>query len=291
MDRTGAFDRALLMIISPTGTGYINHIAVESAEYLSRGDIASVAVQYAKRPSVLSLNRRGAASRRVRMLIDGICTRIRERSPSCRPRVVLFGESLGAWASQDAFIDTGTDGLTERGIDNALWIGTPFASLWKQQVLHGSGRHIDRGLVGVFDHFDQVKALSPTERAQLRYYMVTHHDDPVAHWGIDLPIHSPPWMDPVSTPSRASVAQRWVTPHTFMEALVDLKNASKVVPGLFEAKGHDYRGDLLHFVSEAYRLPADQRQLTRIEAALRRQDVLRKLWIDARDIVHLDVPE
>ena len=48
----------------------------------------------------------------------------------------MFGESLGAWTSQDAFLDRGTDGLAQAGVDLALWIGTPFESEWKDQVLH-----------------------------------------------------------------------------------------------------------------------------------------------------------
>jgi uncharacterized membrane protein len=38
--RTGAFDRELLLVISPTGTGYVNYVAVETAEYLTRGNLA-----------------------------------------------------------------------------------------------------------------------------------------------------------------------------------------------------------------------------------------------------------
>jgi uncharacterized membrane protein len=290
LDRTGAFDRALLLVIAPTGTGYINHIAVEAAEFLSRGNIASVAVQYAKRPSILTVGSRAVGNRRLRMLIDSIHARIGRHALPHRPRVVLFGESLGAWVSQDAFIGAGTEGLRNCSVDNALWIGTPFSSKWKQQVLHGRGRRVDRDLIGVFDNFGQVEALTAAERDKLRYFMITHHDDPVAHWGLDLLVQSPPWLDEVSNPSGVPAAQRWVTPQTFVEMLIDMKNASKVVPGLFESRGHDYRADLLRFVSEAYRLPADERQLTRIEDALRRHEVLRKQWIDAGDIWPVDVP-
>jgi len=42
---------------------------------------------------------------------------IRERLDQCpegsRPKVVMFGESLGAWTSQDGFVDEGTRGLVE----------------------------------------------------------------------------------------------------------------------------------------------------------------------------------
>jgi hypothetical protein len=50
-DRTMAFDRSVLMLISPTGTGYVHYCAVAAAEYLTLGDIATAAVQYSKRPS------------------------------------------------------------------------------------------------------------------------------------------------------------------------------------------------------------------------------------------------
>ena len=57
LERTGAFDRAWLMIASPTGTGYVNYAAVSILEFLTRGDCATVAMQYSARPSPLSLDR------------------------------------------------------------------------------------------------------------------------------------------------------------------------------------------------------------------------------------------
>ena len=57
MERAGAFDRSLIMLVSPTGTGYVNYVAVAAAQYLARGDIATVTMQYSKRPSPLSLGK------------------------------------------------------------------------------------------------------------------------------------------------------------------------------------------------------------------------------------------
>ena len=57
MDRTGAFDRSLIMLVSPTGTGYVNYVAVAAAAYLTRGDVATVTLQYSKRPSPLSMGK------------------------------------------------------------------------------------------------------------------------------------------------------------------------------------------------------------------------------------------
>jgi hypothetical protein len=48
-----------------------------------------------------------------------------------------------------------------------------------------------------------------------------------------------------------------------------------VVPGEFEAKGHDYRADLARFVREVYDLSCTDEQLEKIEVALRRYEQLR----------------
>jgi uncharacterized membrane protein len=127
MERSGAFDRSLIVLISPTGTGYVNYVATATVEYLALGDVATVTLQYSRRPSPLSLGMIKAAREQNRLLWLRVLQRIRER-PGPRPRVVLFGESLGAHTSQDVFLHWGTLGLDALGIDRALWIGTPTAA-------------------------------------------------------------------------------------------------------------------------------------------------------------------
>jgi hypothetical protein len=60
-----------------------------------------------------------------------------------------------------------------------------------------------------------------------------------------------------------------------------MKNAANVVPGQFEAKGHDYRADLARFLREVYALPATDTQLAAIEHALRAAELERKRLLDA----------
>jgi uncharacterized membrane protein len=282
LERTGAFDRELLMVISPTGTGYVNYVAVETAAYLTRGNIASVTMQYSLRPSPLSLDRVAEGRRQYRMLIDAIHNALAERPPDKRPRVVLFGESLGAWTSQDAFAHRGTQGLLDSGVDRALWIGTPYMSKWKQQVLDDDRPDVDRGLVGRFNDFGELEALDPEARRKLRYVMITHDNDAVGHFGLDLLVRAPDWLGPAET--RAATvpgAQQWRSPTTFVQTLVDMKNAANVVPGQFEAKGHDYRADLARFVREVYDLEATDEQLAAVEQALRAAELERKRRLDA----------
>ncbi len=282
LERTGAFDRKLLMVISPTGTDYVNYVAVEAAEYMTRGNIASVTMQYSLRPSPLSLDRVAEGRHHYRALIDAIHNTLKGRPASKRPRVVLFGESLGAWTSQDAFEHRGTQGLVNGGVDRALWIGSPYMSKWKEEVLKSDRLDVDRSLIGRFNDFGQVEALDPEARKKLRFVMITHDNDGVAHFGLDLLARAPDWLGPAET--RAATvpkSMQWRSPTTFVQVLVDMKNAANVIPGQFEAKGHDYRADLARFVREVYDLRATDEQLASIEEALRANELRRKEIIDA----------
>ena len=55
LKRTGAFERAVLIVVMPTGTGWIDPAAMDGVEYLLHGDVASVALQYSYLTSWLSL--------------------------------------------------------------------------------------------------------------------------------------------------------------------------------------------------------------------------------------------
>jgi hypothetical protein len=59
-----------------------------------------------------------------------------------------------------------------------------------------------------------------------------------------------------------------------------MKNSMSVVPGVFEAKGHDYRADLARFVRAVYRLDATEEQMERVEEALRNFETRRAEWIE-----------
>ncbi len=281
LERTGAFDRDLLMVISPTGTGYVNYVAVEATEYLSRGNVASVVVQYSMRPSALSLDRVKQGRHHYRMLVRAIHERIEARGGAHRPQVVLFGESLGAQTSQDAFMHGGTDALVDRGVDRAIWIGTPYFSKWKEEVLYDNRPDTDRSLIGVFDHFGELQALEPEARERLRFVMITHDNDAVTKMGPDLLLETPTWLGPPETRARrVPESQKYRSPMTFFQTLVDMKNSMNVVPGVLAASGHDYRADLSVFVREVYDLPCSDEQLEAVERALRQSELERKQLMD-----------
>ncbi|WP_425953629.1 alpha/beta-hydrolase family protein [Xylanimonas sp. McL0601] len=292
MDRTGAWDRSLVMLVSPTGTGYVNYCAVAAAQYLTRGDVATVTLQYSKRPSPLSLGMIDDAREQNRLLWSRVVERVRDLPGERRPRVVLFGESLGAHTSQDVFLHWGTLGLRALGIERALWVGTPYASRWAQEVVRGGRADTDEDLVAVVNDFGQVEAMPDPRRSRLRYVMVSHDNDGVTKFGTDLLLRQPAWLQGPRSPIEdvSPYSQRGVPPRmrwrpitTFMQLLVDMKNAQ--TPGLYQASKHDYRPDLTRFINEVYSLGAAEEQLVRVEAALaQREQVRERLFHEAEPV-------
>ena len=97
MKRVRAFDRAVLVITTPTGGSSVHPAGMASLEMLYRGDVASVSVQYSYLPGWLSLLIEpdyGADTARAvfHVVNDYWRTLPKER----RPRLYLFGLSLGA---------------------------------------------------------------------------------------------------------------------------------------------------------------------------------------------------
>jgi uncharacterized membrane protein len=131
--RLGAFARSVICLASPTGSGYVNYVAAETLEYLTRGDCATVALQYSLRPSFLSMDRVRIGREQNRALLHALEWRLRAMPEDQRPRLVCFGESLGAQTLQDAFLYEGAKGFHRVGIGRALFVGTPATSKWAAQ--------------------------------------------------------------------------------------------------------------------------------------------------------------
>lgn len=281
LDRTGAFERAWLLVMAPTGTGYLNYAAAGAFEVLTRGDCATAGIQYAARPSVLSLDRVKHGRHVYRQLFAALRDRLAEIPEGSRPEVVLFGESLGSWASQDAFVDHGTQGLVDHGIDRAIWIGTPAFSKWKERVLYDERPDVDRRAIAVCNSITDWEAMDPEERARARYVMVTHHNDGVALFGPPLLIQEPPWLRDRSTrPPEVPSEMTWMPNTTFFQVLIDMKNSTNVVAGRFDDNGHDYRGSLVPFFRAVLDLPATPDQLDALERWLEARELMRTQWIE-----------
>jgi uncharacterized membrane protein len=291
MTRLGAFDRSLLVLISPTGTGYVNYVALAAMQYLSRGDVATVTMQYSKRPSPLAMSQVAVAREQNRLLWMEILIRLRDLPVDKRPRVAVFGESLGAHTSQDVFLNWGTLGPAALGIDRALWFGTPYTSGWMHEVTQEGRLDVDPDAVAVLNDFAELEELGPERRRKLRYVLVNHDNDGVTKLGLDLILTRPDWLSagarqPRPMPEHPTVPisprgtppwMQWRPITTFFHTLIDMKNAQQ--PGPYRAWAHGYRPDQLRFISEVFGLAAPPELLTKLDGVLRAREEFREALI------------
>jgi uncharacterized membrane protein len=197
-----------------------------------------------------------------------------------RPRLVGFGESLGAHTMQDAFLHEGVSGLHRVGMDRALFLGTPAKSKWARQWRMDPKKADPDSEVAEVASYAEWLTLPGTDRARRRYVLLSHHEDPITRFEPALIVQQPGWLGPAaSRPPGISHLARWYPLTTFVLTLVDVKNAMNVTPGRFAARGHDYRADLARMVSEAFRLPVTDQELLAIEHALRRREAM---WAQRR---------
>jgi uncharacterized membrane protein len=122
----------VLCVITTTGTGWVNARAVDPLEYMYHGDTALVATQYSYLPSPISFlvdkERAREAGRDLFDQVYGVWSRL---PLDQRPKLLVFGESLGSFGAETAF--SGTDDMRNRS-DGMLLIGPPSRNQLRQEI-------------------------------------------------------------------------------------------------------------------------------------------------------------
>jgi uncharacterized membrane protein len=133
MERTGAFDRAVIAVIITTGTGWVDADVADSHEYMYAGDTALVTMQYSYRPSWLSfMVDKSKATDAASALIGAVRAEWAAVPAEFRPKLVVFGESLGSYGTETTFGDLNS---MAAGADSTLLVGPPFANpIWRELV-------------------------------------------------------------------------------------------------------------------------------------------------------------
>jgi uncharacterized membrane protein len=244
LERTRAFDRKLLVIVPTTGTGWVNSIAARAIELMYNGDTAMVALQYSYLPSWISFVGDEEKSMQAgRMLIDTVHDRWQQLPAEHRPKLVLYGESLGSLAGQAAF--GYLPDISRMGFDSVLWVGPPQAStIWRALV-----DRRDPGTTEVSPRYDNGRtvrfsqAVSPADIEQdaappwegTRVLFLQHSSDPIVWWGPELLFSRPDWL--VEPPGEdRSRAMRWYPFVTFSQVGADTFTAA----GMPGGHGHNY---------------------------------------------------
>lgn len=282
LEAFGAFDRSHIVFMSPTGTGYLNYVAAEALEYLTHGDVALVGMQYSLRPSPLSLFRVGIGIDQNNAFLHALKWRLEAIPAERRPKLHIFGESLGAQTAEDVFAEEGTAGLHRVGIERGLFLGTPAATKLRQAWLADPAAVDPDAEIVEVDNYREYLALPDEIRLRARYFLLTHHNDSMPKFWFPLAVQAPTWMGPAETREPGVPHETAWRPYiTFLITLIDVKNAMNVIPGQFVANGHDYRADLVRFVSVAYGLPAGDELVAQLNRILARRELE---WAERRVI-------
>ncbi|HZF67287.1 MAG TPA: alpha/beta-hydrolase family protein, partial [Gemmatirosa sp.] len=241
MIRVGAFARSVLVLVTPTGTGWVDPAALDPVEFLHRGDIASVAAQYSYLPSPLALIAEDAYGAETAAAlfeeVYGYWTRL---PPGDRPRLYLFGLSLGALDAEGSFH---LHDVLADPFQGALWAGPPFRSeTWRSVTADrdsGSTAWLPRyrnGAVVRFMNQHGGLGASAARWGPLRIAYLQYASDPITFFDVRSAFRQPDWMRPPRGPD-VSPALRWYPIVTMLQLAADMAAGAGATPPGF---GHNF---------------------------------------------------
>src|SRR5580692_4287052 len=244
LQRAGGFQRKNLLVVTTTGSGWVDPALVDTFEYLTGGDCATVAIQYSYLPSWVSyLVDQSKALAAGRALFDAAYGAWAKLPAGHHPRLFVAGESLGSFGGEAAF--TGENDLANR-TSGALFAGPPnFNTLFREfsdqrdagspevQPVYQDGRTVrfaNDPAAGIPPQGQ------PWEGSRVLYML--HPSDPIVWWSPHLIFSQPDW---ISEPPGQDVLKTmfWMPFITFWQVTADLPFATGVPDG----HGHRYSAE------------------------------------------------
>ncbi len=239
--RAGGLERGLLVVVTTTGSGWVDPGSVDSVEYLTGGDTATIAMQYSYLPSWMSyLVDQERAREAGRALFDAVYDRWSKLPLDDRPRLVVVGESLGSFGGETAF--SGEYDMRNR-TGGAIFAGPPnFNTLYREFVddRDAGSRELEplyrEGRTVRFTD-DPTADIQPTAEPWdgSRVLYLLHASDPIVVWSPQLIYARPDWLEEARGDDVVD-AVRWIPFVTFWQVTADLPFAANVPDG----HGHVY---------------------------------------------------
>jgi uncharacterized membrane protein len=244
LQRAGGLRRAVIAVGTTTGTGWINEAEADALEYMYNGNTAVVSMQYSFLPSWLSfLVDKNNARHAGQALFEAVDRLVRQLPEAQRPKLVVFGESLGSFGGEAPFMSLNnvlarTDGALFSGptFQNTIWndltetrdAGSPE---WLPVYAHGShARFVARP-------DDLGRPDAAWNRPKVVY--LQHASDPIAWWNPDLLFHRPDWLREKRGYDVLPETE-WIPVVTFLQVSADMAVATGVPAG----HGHVYVADV-----------------------------------------------
>lgn len=243
--RVNAFDRQVLLLITPTGTGWVDPAAIDAVEYLFKGNIASVAAQYSYLPSPISLLREGEyGAEMARALFRAVYGYWTHLPRETRPKLYLYGLSLGALNSGLSF---DFYDIIDDPFQGVLWSGPPFrmelwrsitaernpdSPAWKPRFRDGS----------VVRFANQEGGLETAEApwGSFRMAFLQYASDPITFFSVRSATQEPEWLQAPRGPD-VSPTLRWFPIVTAIQLMADM-GVGTAPPGF----GHVYAAE--HYI-------------------------------------------
>ena len=240
MIRVGAFERSLLLVTIPTGTGWVDEMGIDPVEYLHDGDIASVAVQYSYLASWLSLLvEPGYGSETATALFDEVYDYWTKLPKDSRPKLYLYGLSLGAMNSQ---LSSELFQVLGDPYQGALWAGPPFTSrLWRSITNNrneGTPEWLPEFRDGSYARFtnqNNALKLPDSHWGPMRIVYLQYASDPIVFFDPKDFYREPDWMKAPRGPDVSSQLN-WYPVVSMLQLGIDLMLATTTPIG----HGHVY---------------------------------------------------
>jgi len=244
LERTGGLQRAIVAVATTTGTGWINEAEADALEYMYNGNTAIVSMQYSFLPSWLSfLVDKENARRAGQALFEAVDRLIRQLPEAQRPKLVVFGESLGSFGGEAPFMSLNnvlarTDGALFSGptFNNTIWTdltATRDAGSPEWLPIYNDGKNVRF----VARPSDLQRPNAPWGKTRVVY--LQHASDPIAWWTPDLLFKSPDWLRE-KRGYDVLPQTRWIPLVTFLQVSADMAVAVDVPDG----HGHHYVADV-----------------------------------------------
>ncbi|MDC9015312.1 alpha/beta hydrolase [Mycobacterium marinum] len=240
LQRTGGLQRAVVAVATTTGTGWINEAEASALEYMYNGNTAIVSMQYSYLPSWLSfLVDKENARQAGQALFEAVDKLIRQMPEFQRPKLVVFGESLGSFGGEAPFMNL--NNILAR-TDGALFSGPTFNNtVWTELTANrdpGSPEWLP-----IYDDGYNVRFIARASDLQRpdapwgkpRVVYLQHASDPIAWWTPDLLFSEPDWLRE-KRGYDVLPQTRWIPLVTFLQVSADMAVAVDVPDG----HGHRY---------------------------------------------------